>query len=85
MTESLDGVTTLTSGHERPRIQFTRLDSRYRGALVFAEIILKNSSLEQDSGEITTTAFLFDMWRTFEDFVTTALAQVRKNARSTKS
>ncbi|MET3810876.1 restriction endonuclease [Arthrobacter sp. UYEF3] len=75
MTQSLDGVTTLTSGHERPHIHFTRLNSRYRSALVIAEIILKNSSLEQDRGEITTTAFLFDMWRIFEDFVTTTLAQ----------
>lgn len=75
MTQSLDGVTTLPSGHERPRIQFTRINSRYRAALVLAEIILKNSSLEQVTGEITTTAFLFDMWRIFEDFVTTTLAQ----------
>ncbi|MBT2532799.1 restriction endonuclease [Arthrobacter sp. ISL-48] len=74
-TQLLDGATTLISGHGRPRIQFTRLNSRYRAALLLAEIILENSSLEQDSGEITATAFLFDMWKIFEDFVTTTLAQ----------
>jgi 5-methylcytosine-specific restriction enzyme subunit McrC len=73
MTQTLDGVTTLISGQPLPRVHFTRLNSRYRAALVLAEIILRNSSLEQDSGEVTATAFLFDMWKIFEDFVTTAL------------
>lgn len=75
VTQSLDGVTTLTSGHPLPRVQFTRLNSRYKAAIVLAEIILGNSSIEQDSGETTATGFLFDMWRIFEDFVTTTLAQ----------
>lgn len=74
LTKSLDGVTPLTGGHPLPRVRFTRLNARYKSALILAEIILKNSSIEQDTGDTTATGFLFDMWRIFEDFVTTTLA-----------
>lgn len=86
MTQRLDGVSLLPSGHRLPRVHFTRLNSRYRAAVVLAEIILGNSSLEQDLGEVTATAFLFDMWRIFEDFVTTALAvDLERNGGTAKT
>lgn len=75
MTQSLDAVTPLTEGHPLPHVQFTRLNSRYKAALVLAEIILRNSSIEQNIGETTATGFLFDMWRIFEDFVILTLAE----------
>ncbi|MGY4542830.1 5-methylcytosine-specific restriction enzyme subunit McrC [Arthrobacter sp. UYNi723] len=81
--QKLDGVSPLPSSHRVPRVQFTRLNSRYRAAVVLAEIILGNSSLEQDLGAVTATAFLFDMWRIFEDFVTAALARDLENRRGT--
>lgn len=75
MTQSLDGVTPLGSGHPLPQVQFTRLNSRYRASLTLAEIVLRNSSIEQDAGDTVATGFLFDMWRIFEDFVTATLSQ----------
>ncbi|MFB0836060.1 McrC family protein [Arthrobacter halodurans] len=74
MTQALDGVTPLAGGQPLPRVRFTRLNARYRAPLVLAELILGNSSLDQDTGDVDATAFLFDMWRIFEDFVATALA-----------
>jgi 5-methylcytosine-specific restriction enzyme subunit McrC len=75
LVQRLDGVALLQRGAPLPQVHFTRLNSRYRNALILAELILKNSSLEQRLGHITATAFLFDMWQIFEDFVTTTLAE----------
>ncbi|MCI0143165.1 McrC family protein [Arthrobacter bambusae] len=73
LTQSLDGVSTLPHGIGLPTVHFTRLNARYRDAVILAQLILRNTSLEQRPGEIVATAFLFDMWQIFEDFVTTAL------------
>jgi 5-methylcytosine-specific restriction enzyme subunit McrC len=83
MTQALDGVTPLAAGQPLPPVHFTRLNARYRPALVLADLILRNSSLEQDRGDVAATAFLFDMWRIFEDFVTTALSHALEDRGGT--
>lgn len=74
ITRVLDGVSVLPRGILPPRIQFTRLNARYRTVVILAEMILTGSSIEHKSGDVSATAFLFDMWMIFEDFVTKALA-----------
>ncbi|MFN3002980.1 McrC family protein [Mycolicibacterium wolinskyi] len=55
--------------------QPSRLNSRYGSALRLAEIILAAESFEHHLGSVTVTGYVFDMWRIFEDFVTTALSE----------
>ncbi|MBV1777597.1 McrC family protein [Paeniglutamicibacter sp. ABSL32-1] len=74
LTQSFEGVTLLVPGQELPTIHYTRLNSRYRPALFLSEMILRNSSVEHVKGQLTASAFLFDMWKIFEDFVTVTLA-----------
>lgn len=68
-----DGVTMLPTGASLPDVNFTRLNSHYRNAVELAALILRYSSIEHRSGEVTATAYLFDMWRIFEDFLSSAL------------
>lgn len=75
LIQSFEGVSTLADEAPLTRVQTTRNNNRYREAIALAEIILKNSSLEVRLGKVTATAFIFDMWKIFEDFVTKALAQ----------
>lgn len=51
----------------------TRLNRRYAAALKLAELILKRLSIGTERGRITSTAFVFDMNRVFEDFLSAAL------------
>lgn len=74
LTQSFVGVKLLIPGQELPTIRYTRINSRYRQAILLSEVILRNSSVEQVKGQLTASAFLLDMWRIFEDFVTVALA-----------
>ncbi|GAA3326245.1 McrBC 5-methylcytosine restriction system component [Paeniglutamicibacter sulfureus] len=74
LTPLFDGVKLLIPGQELPYIHYTRLNSRYRQALFLSEMILRNSSVEHVKGQLTANAFLFDMWKIFEDFVTVTLA-----------
>lgn len=70
---------------ERPREvvapPLTRLNIRYGPALRLAELILRASSIEADRDEtgqsrgVSAAAFVFDMNRIFEDFVTTAFRE----------
>lgn len=70
---------------ERPREvvapPLTRLNMRYGPALRLAELILRASSIETDREKTTegrrvsAAAFVFDMNRIFEDFVTTAFRE----------
>lgn len=53
----------------------SRLNARYSSALRLAEIVLAAESFEHQLGEVTVTGYMFDMWRIFEDFVTTALSE----------
>lgn len=75
LVQRLDGVQAIASGAKLPAIEFTRLNARYRPAIFLATLILQNASLEQRHGEITASAFLFDMWQIFEDFLTTVLGE----------
>jgi 5-methylcytosine-specific restriction enzyme subunit McrC len=53
----------------------TRLNEHYRPALVLAELVLRNLSISQETGEVESTTFVFDMNKVFEDFVTAALTE----------
>lgn len=53
----------------------TRLNEHYRPALVLAELVLRNLSISQETGEVEATTFVFDMNKVFEDFVTAALTE----------
>jgi 5-methylcytosine-specific restriction enzyme subunit McrC len=53
----------------------TRLNEHYRPALVLAELVLRNLSISQETGEVEAITFVFDMNKVFEDFVTTAFTE----------
>jgi 5-methylcytosine-specific restriction enzyme subunit McrC len=59
------------ASHEAPPI--TRLNRRYASALKLAELILKRLSIGTERGRIMSTAFVFDMNKVFEDFLSVAL------------
>lgn len=73
----LDGVSALTSGVPRPAWRPSRLNERYVGALRLAELVLDHLSVETtgDASELRAATFVVSMWKVFEDFVTTALAE----------
>ena len=51
----------------------TRLNQRYAGALALAELILRGTSITTHRGEVASAAFVFDMNKVFEDFLSAAL------------
>jgi 5-methylcytosine-specific restriction enzyme subunit McrC len=55
-------------------VRFTRLNERYRAAVILGRLILSAESLVFRGGAASTTGFLFDMNKVFEDFVTVALS-----------
>jgi 5-methylcytosine-specific restriction enzyme subunit McrC len=69
----LGGVGELPPSHAVPSVRFTRLNRRYRPAIRLAELILTSRSLDLEAGAHGGIAFLFDMNRVFEDFVTAAM------------
>ena len=71
----LDEVDVLARPREVQIPPFTRLNERYRPALRLGELILRASSIEVSRGSIGSVAFLFDMNRVFEDFVSTSLRE----------
>lgn len=54
----------------------TRFNARYHTALRLAELVLRATSVEHESGGVAVNGFLLDMPRLFEDFVTVALREV---------
>jgi 5-methylcytosine-specific restriction enzyme subunit McrC len=66
-------VTPLHRGEQIPDWQATRLNARYHAALRLAELVLRATSIEHESGSVAVNGFLLDMPRLFEDFVTVAL------------
>ena len=66
-------VTPLHRGEQIPGWQATRLNARYHPALQLAELVLRATSVEHESGTVAVNGFLLDMPRLFEDFVTVAL------------
>ncbi len=73
---ALDGVAepTASTALERvERIQYTRLNEHYRPALRLARLILANCTLQDQHGDTAASAFMLDMNKLFEDFVTSRL------------
>jgi 5-methylcytosine-specific restriction enzyme subunit McrC len=53
--------------------EITRLNQRYAPALALAELILRGTSITTSRGEVASAAFVFDMNKVFEDFLSSAL------------
>jgi 5-methylcytosine-specific restriction enzyme subunit McrC len=74
----LRAVLDEVSVHPRPRAlelpRITRLNRRYEPALVLGKLILDGVSLNQWSGGVLATSFLFDMNEVFESFLFATLA-----------
>ena len=68
-------VTPISRGDLVPAWQPSRLNARYHAALRLAELVLRATSVEHESGGIAVNGFLLDMPKLFEDFVTTALRE----------
>ena len=73
-------VTPLHRGEQIPGWQATRLNARYHAALRLAELVLRATSVEDESGTVAINGFLLDMPRLFEDFVTVALREALVSA-----
>lgn len=71
----LADVTASPRGGVRPSWTPTRLNVRYRPALVVADLILDGQSFEQRVGDVVVSGYLFNMATIFEDFVTVALRE----------
>jgi 5-methylcytosine-specific restriction enzyme subunit McrC len=71
----LDEVSALSHPREVRMPLFTRLNERCRPALRLAEMILRASSLEGSRGPVASVAFVFDMNRVFEDFLSVSLRE----------
>jgi 5-methylcytosine-specific restriction enzyme subunit McrC len=69
----LASVSELPQAPLPPSMRFTRLNQRYRPAIRLAELILASRSLDVQVGAHSGIAFLFDMNKVFEDFVTAAM------------
>jgi 5-methylcytosine-specific restriction enzyme subunit McrC len=67
---ALDGVSPPTTAAAPP---ITRLNRHYERALPLAELILRHASLTTERGRTRSIAFVFDMNRLFEDFLSAAL------------
>lgn len=71
----LDGVEVIRHGAPIPLWQPSRLNARYQPALRLAEVILRHCSAEAGPGDTHVAAFVVEMWKVFEDFVTVALRE----------
>jgi 5-methylcytosine-specific restriction enzyme subunit McrC len=69
-------VTPISRGDPAPEWQPSRLNARYHIALRLAELVLRATSIEHESGGIVINGFLLDMPKLFEDFLTTTLREV---------
>ncbi|MEV4720277.1 restriction endonuclease [Micromonospora noduli] len=67
------GVTRLRPGEPAPAWRPTRLNERLLVALRLAELVLAGASVEAGRGGVLANAFLLDMWRVYEDFLSVAL------------
>ena len=56
----------------------TRLNEHYRPALALADLVLQNLSVSQETGDLQSTTFVFDMNKVFEDFVTAAFTDAMR-------
>ncbi|MGV9978307.1 McrC family protein [Micromonospora wenchangensis] len=69
----LAGVPRLRPGEPAPHWHRTRLNERLVIALRLAELVLADASIEAGRGGVLSNAFLLDMWRVYEDFLSVAL------------
>jgi 5-methylcytosine-specific restriction enzyme subunit McrC len=77
---SLEGVHALRDWHGVRSPPITRLNEHYKPALALAELVLRNLSLSEKTGQLSSATFIFDMNKVFEDFVTAAFtAAMRKH------
>jgi 5-methylcytosine-specific restriction enzyme subunit McrC len=58
-----------------PPVTYTRLNEHYKGAVEWARLILRFSSIESRHGREIATTVLFNMNAVFEEFVRTALRE----------
>lgn len=70
---TLAGAALLRHGRPIPAWRPTRLNQRFHLALWLAELIIRQTSLDQPRGTVQADGFVVDMAKVFEDFVTTAL------------
>jgi 5-methylcytosine-specific restriction enzyme subunit McrC len=69
---ALSNVTTVEY-QQLPEFAFTRLNLRYEPAVRLAGLILRSTSYDLTRGGVTSSSFLIDMNRVFEDFVVHSL------------
>jgi 5-methylcytosine-specific restriction enzyme subunit McrC len=82
----LEGVPMLRDWRGVRAPDVTRLNEHYAPALALAELVLRSLSLSEKSGEFTSSTFVFDMNKVFEDFVTAAFtASMRKFGGTVRS
>jgi 5-methylcytosine-specific restriction enzyme subunit McrC len=72
----LDGVSRLVPGRPLPDWESTRLNGRFHTALALADLVLRGNAYEFDDGRaVRADGLIVQMWKIFEDFVTTALGE----------
>jgi 5-methylcytosine-specific restriction enzyme subunit McrC len=76
----LDDVSLVDRPREVTMPTLTRLNERYGPSLRLAELILHASSIDAPKGPLAATAFIFDMNKVFEDFVSVALRESMRQA-----
>ncbi|MEV0360196.1 restriction endonuclease [Nocardia sp. NPDC050697] len=73
IAQSLQDVRILSRSEPRPPLVLDRANRTYHDVLRLSLVILDGGSFALGEGTLTVRAFLFDMWRIYEDFVTGAL------------
>ncbi|GAB4058337.1 McrC family protein [Catellatospora paridis] len=71
----LRGARTLPIGAAPPPWYPNRRNARYVPALRLADLIVQQQSAEFGPGGVDMAAFVVDMWKVFEDFVSVALRE----------
>jgi len=72
----LDGVSRPALAQSLPEWKPTRLNARLHTALGLAELVLRGNAYELDDGRVVRAdGLIVQMWKIFEDFVTTALGE----------
>jgi 5-methylcytosine-specific restriction enzyme subunit McrC len=70
----LDGVETYPVRSSIVRPEATRLNERYAAALTLAMLVIKARATALESGDVSSSTFLFDMNEVFESFLFAALS-----------
>ena len=74
----LEGVHALRDWRDVRAPAITRLNEHYKPALALAELVLRNLSLSEKTGDLSSATFVFDMNKVFEDFVTAAFTSAMR-------